>query len=672
MAGLLCGSTIFLSAILLFLVQPILGKIILPWFGGSAGVWATCLVFFQATLLAGYFYAHCLRRYLQPRWQVVLHASLLLCSLLLLPILPSPAFRRAGQFDPAFLILGLLASTVGIPYLLISSTSPLLQAWYIDLKPRASAYRFYALSNLGSLLGLLSFPFWVEPRLTSRTQAVAWSAAYAVFAISCATTGWYTLANREAAAEVQPSAAPRPSFKLRLLWIALAACGSGILLAVSSHISQNVAPIPLLWILPLTIYLLSFVLCFDSERIYQRSIWIPAMLAGLAAMAWLLFTQGGSPNIKWAIPTFLAALFFCCMFCHGELARTKPDPRYLTGFYLRTSAGGVLGGLFVALLAPRIFKTYDELPLLMVACAALAAGLLWPAGRAVLRVGMAGFTLALCAYLLIHKARADQGSLVQVRNFYGTLEVDEVDDEDDGRVRSLFHGVVEHGAQMQDPLLRREPTGYYVRTSGVGVALQYLEKKPALRAGIIGLGAGVLASYCRAGDSFRFYDINPQVEKIAGSQFTFLADCPGSVEVSLGDARLKLEKEAPQEFDLLAVDAFSGDAIPVHLLTREAVREYFRHLRPGGILAIHISNLYLNLAPVVAGIAQDLGKKAIEIDDDGDVGQHPTTSSWILLTGRPQLFSDQVFSKATEPKVDAKVRLWTDDFSNLLQVLIYN
>ncbi|HEX4381582.1 MAG TPA: fused MFS/spermidine synthase [Myxococcales bacterium] len=667
MGGLLCGATIFLSAVLLFLVQPILGKIILPWFGGSAGVWATCLVFFQASLLAGYFYAHCLRRYLKPRWQVIVHAALLLASLLLLPIVPSTSWRRAGQTDPAWLILGLLAGTVGVPYLLISSTSPLLQAWYVELKPKASAYRFYALSNLGSLLGLLSFPFWVEPHLTSRTQAVAWSAGYAAFATLCAGTGWYTLRNRPQASEAAQDASKAPSYKTRLLWLGLAACGSGMLLAVSSHISQNVAPIPLLWILPLTIYLLTFVLCFESDRIYLRPVWIPAMLIGLAAMAHAVYADGGSPNLKWAIPTFLAALFSACMVCHGELARTRPGSRWLTEFYLLTSAGGVLGGLFVALLAPRIFSTYAELPILMVACALFATGILWMTASRSLRTAMAAFTIGLCAYVIVHKHRADDGSLVQVRSFYGTLEVDETDDEDEGRVRSLYHGVVEHGAQMLDPKLRREPTGYYVHTSGVGLALRSLEARGPVRVGVIGLGAGVLASYCRAGDSFRFYDINPQVEQVARTQFTFLADCPGTLEVSLGDARLNLEQQAAQELDLLAVDAFSGDAIPVHLLTLEAVREYFRHLKPGGILAVHISNLYLNLAPVVAGIAAQLQKNALQLDDDGDEGSHATTNSWVLVSAAPLQFN---VPYAKVPRLDPKVRLWTDDYSNLLQVLI--
>jgi spermidine synthase len=665
MGGLLCGATIFLSAVLLFLVQPILGKIILPWFGGSAGVWATCLVFFQASLLAGYFYAHCLRTWLRPRAQVLVHAALLTCSLLLLPIIPSTSWRRPTATDPAWLILGLLSSTVGIPYLLISSTSPLLQAWYIELKPKASAYRFYALSNLGSLLGLLSFPFLVEPQLISRTQAVTWSAGYALFAALCAATGWYTLRNRAPSRAQSESPAPAPSLALRLLWLVLAACGSGMLLAISSHISQNVAPIPLLWILPLTIYLLTFVLCFESDRAYLRPVWIPAMLIGLSAMAHAVYADGGSPNLKWAIPVFLAALFSCCMVCHGELAQTKPAASHLTGFYLTTSAGGVLGGLFVALLSPRLFNTYAELPILMVACALLATGLLWKNSLPI-RLGLGAFTLGLCAYVMVHKHRADEGSRVQVRSFYGTLEVDETDDEDEGRVRSLYHGVVEHGAQMLDPKLRREPTGYYVHTSGVGLAMQSLQARGPIKAGVIGLGAGVLASYCRAGDTFRFYDINPQVEKIARSEFTFLADCPGTVDVTLGDARLNLEKQPPQGFDLLAVDAFSGDAIPVHLLTLEAVKEYFRHLKPGGILAVHISNLYLNLAPVVAGISAQLHKNALEIDDDGDVGSHATTNSWVLVSEAPM-----TFPSAIVPKEDPKVRLWTDGYSNLLQVLVY-
>ncbi len=690
LAPWLFGSAIFLGAFLLFLVQPILGKMILPWFGGSAGVWAACLLYFQASLLAGYAYAHCLRRFLPPRWQMQIHILLLAASLLLLPILPSPAWRHPGHADPALRILGLLAGTIGLPYLLVSSTSPLLQAWYAAVRPGASAYRFYALSNLGSLLGLICFPLVVEPRWASRAQAWGWSAAYMVFALLCAVVAWYAWRYREPdrndAAEharERIGSAFQQSIGLQLLWIALAACGAALMMATTNYLSQNLAPIPLLWILPLGLYLFSFVLCFEMERAYQRLIWIPAMLAGLGAMAWAMFYHGGTTNLKLAIPAMLAGLFCCCMVCHGELARHKPETRFLTYFYLLTSAGGVLGGFFVAIIAPRIFKTYVELPLWMVICCVLTFMIVWKetvgrgwtakvAGRLALLI----FTVALAAYMSIHKHRMDGDYYLHVRNFYGALQVQDLETGDeDGRVRSLVHGTIEHGAQLLDPDRRHEPTMYYVRSSGLGLAMQFVKARSSgVRVGAIGLGAGVLASYCRIGDVYRFYEINPEVVKIANSQFTFLKDCHGQLDVLLGDARLTLEGQESQNFDLLAVDAFSGDAIPVHLLTREAFVEYFRHLKSDGILAIHVSNKYLDLVPIVADIAEDLHKAAIAVYDGATEGSYPAASDWVLVTGNPEIFDDPSFKveSVEVAKSEPRIRLWTDDYSNLLQILNLN
>src|SRR5215470_15880068 len=432
--GLLYGATIFLSAFLLFLVQPIIGKIVLPWFGGSAGVWAACLLYFQASLLVGYAYAHGLRSFLRPKQQALVHIVLLGVSILLLPILPSPAWRHGGQGDPAIRILGLLAGTIGLPYLLVCSTSPLLQSWYAAIKPGASAYRFYALSNLGSMLGLISFPVLVEPHLTSRTQAWGWSGAYVVFVVLCAAVTLYawkfrTANDEERFSVKQLRAAARQPLATQLLWLALAACGAALMMGVTTHLSQNVAPIPLLWVLPLGIYLFSFVLCFDMEKIYQRQIWIPAMLIGLSGMTYVMFYHGGTTNLKFAIPVQLSGLFACCMVCHGELARHKPAPRSLTYFYLLVSAGGVLGGFFVAIVAPRIFKTYTELPLWMGICVALISAIVWKQtrGRSITakilaRVALISFTIALTAYMTVHKRRIDGKYFLHVRNFYGALE----------------------------------------------------------------------------------------------------------------------------------------------------------------------------------------------------------------------------------------------------------
>lgn len=691
-AGLLYGTTIFLSAFLLFLVQPVIGKIILPWFGGSAGVWAACLLYFQVSLLVGYAYAHGLRQLLPVKVQVRVHLLLLAGSIALLPILPSPQWRQPGHLDPAIRILALLATTIGLPYLLVCSTSPLLQAWYAALKPGSSPYRLYALSNLGSMLGLLAFPWLIEPHLTSRAQAWDWSGAYIAFAVLCGVAGWY--AGRKQDANVQQPAATRvkesqnsgqtadtsakPRFRTQLLWVALAACGSALMMSVTNYLSQNLAPIPLLWILPLGLYLLSFVLCFDTDVIYQRWLWIPAMLAGLGFMVWTMYYNGGTTNLKLGIPYMLGGLFLCCMVCHGELARHKPAPRFLTYFYLLVSAGGVLGGFFVAIVAPRIFRTYLELPVWMVLCTLLVWGMVWKATseqhwivRVLLRGALGGFAVVMAAYMAIHQHRSDARFYLQVRNFYGALQVRDIETgDDDGRVRSLQHGTIEHGAQLLDPKDRHEPTLYYVRSSGVGMALRYEEAHPRIRVGAIGLGAGVLASYCRIGDEYQFYEINPAVVKIANNEFTFLRDCHGKAQVFLGDARLTLERQPAQGFDVLAVDAFSGDAIPIHLITREAFIEYFRHLNRDGILAIHVSNKYLDLVPVVERIAADLHKSAIAVYDTG-TGSYPSESDWVLVATNPAIFDDRMFEADTvEPaEVDAKVALWTDDFSNVLQIL---
>lgn len=686
LAGWLFGSVIFLSAFLLFLVQPILGKIILPWFGGSAGVWAACLLYFQASLLAGYAYAHGLRRFLRPDRQMQVHILLLVASIFLLPILPSPAWRNLGHADPAIRILGLLAATIGLPYLLVCSTSPLLQAWYAAIKPGASAYRFYALSNLGSLLGLICFPLVVEPRLPSRVQAWSWSGAYVVFVLLGTVVAWYAWKHRAVGDESDVSgrettaATDRVPFLRSLLWLGLAACGSALMMAVTNHLSQNVAPIPMLWILPLGLYLLSFVLCFDTDRAYKRLIWIPAMVIGLSAMAWVMFYHQGTTDLRKSIPSLLVGLFACCMVCHGELARHKPAPRFLTYFYLLTSAGGVLGGFFVAILAPHIFKTYTELPLWMGLCALLVTGMVWKQTRgrplsAKARVAMVSFTLALTAYMAVFKHRTDRKFFLHARNFYGVLQVQDLDGGPaDGQVRSLLHGTIEHGAQLLDPYRRHEPTLYYLRSSGVGLAMRYINgRSPQVHVGAIGLGAGVVASYCRIGDVYRFYEINPEVVKIANSQFTFLQDCHGNLDVQLGDARLTLESEEPQDFDLLVVDAFSGDAIPIHLITREAFQEYFRHLKSDGILAVHISNKYLDLAPVVSGIAQELGKTTLAIYDPagGDDASYPSESDWILVTSNPQILDNPVFDVdyAEDTPIKKNMRVWTDDYSNVLQIL---
>jgi hypothetical protein len=684
--------TIFLSAFLLFEVQPMIGKIILPWFGGAAAVWSTCLLFFQSALLAGYLYAHCSTRYLKPRSQAILHSGLLVLSLALLPIIPSPSWKPVAAGDPSLRILLLLTATIGLPYILLSTTSPLLQAWYVGAKPGAVPYRLFALSNLGSLLALFSFPVLVEPLLTTRTQAVTWSVVYAFFVVLCAFVAWRSL--RDAAyrkAESVPmmeatladpgKSEPRaPGWLVHVLWAALAACASALLLAITNHLSQNVAPIPFLWVLTLCVYLLSFIICFESERLYHRAVFLPLMAIGLGAASFAIYYDEGNPNLNWAIPTFIGALFFCCMACHGELVRLKPDPKHLTNFYLMVSVGGALGGLFVAVAAPHLFNSYLELPLAMIACPVLVAIVLWIApgkwrwrsGVQIVRIAMALFTVALAVYLSYQRNQEDKRYLVSVRNYYGVLRVYDAPDADEHTpARKLIHGTINHGSQLLDASSRRTPTSYYGPKSGMGRAIRYFQSQGPVRVGSIGLGAGVTLSYCRPGDYFRIYEINPLDFQIATSWFTFFNDCQADHQVLMGDARLTMERQPPQNYDVVAVDAFTSDAIPVHLLTRECFAVYFKQLKPGGILAVHVSNRFLNLVPVVARNAHDFGKAAVLVDDDGNDEDYLSSSDWVLVAADPAVFSNSYFKAHGVETAELRtgLRPWTDDFSNLFQIL---
>ena len=687
---LVYAVTIFLSAFLLFEVQPMIGKIILPWFGGAAAVWSTCLLFFQAALLAGYLYAHCSTRYLKPRHQAMLHIGLMAVSLALLPIVPSASWKPVQAGDPSGRILLLLTATIGLPYLLLSTTSPLLQAWYVALRPGAIPYRLFALSNLGSLLALVSFPALVEPKLATRTQAVSWSWIYGMFVALCAIVAWRArhaesqkkdaVALPEALVAAAPSDPSAPGWVLHILWAALPACASALLLAVTNHLSQNVAPIPFLWVVTLGVYLLTFILCFESEKIYHRAVFLPLMAAALSGAAFAIYYDEGNANLKWSIPIFIGALFFCCMVCHGELVRLKPDPRHLTNFYLMISFGGAVGGLFVAIVAPRVFRSYAELLIAMVACPLLATIVLWIApgewrwdkGIHVVRISVAVFAVALAVYLAFHKRELERRYLLSVRNYYGVLRVYDSPDADERTpARKLIHGTINHGSQLLDAKLRDTPTSYYGPKSGMGRAIRYFESKGPIRVGSIGLGAGVTASYCRPGDYFRIYEINPLDYQIATSWFTFFNDCHGDHHVLLGDARLTMERQPPQKYDVIAVDAFTSDAIPVHLLTRECFAVYFRQLQPDGILAVHVSNRFLNLVPVVTRNAQDFGKNAILVDDDGNDEDYLSSSDWVLVSADAGAFSQGYFKAAgIEPaKVRPGLRPWTDDYSNLFQIL---
>jgi hypothetical protein len=671
---LLYACTIFLSAFLLFQVQPLIAKMILPWFGGSAAVWTSCVLFFQLLLLLGYLYAHWSIRYLRPKMQTIVHLGLLAASVLMLPAIPSTGWKPAGGEDPTLRIFGLLGATIGLPYFLLSTTGPLVQAWFVRERtaPGGTPYRLYALSNLGSMLALLSYPILVEPFLATRTQGYGWSGGYLVFVLLCGFTSWRGWAAAPVLTEQSAGETEPPGIGLMLIWVGLAASASTLLLAVTNHLSQNVAAIPFLWVLPLALYLLSFILCFDGDGWYKRAWFLRLLAVALASMAYALYSNKDLP-LYVTLPLFAIGLFISCMVCHGELARLKPDPRYLTLFYLMVSIGGAIGGVFVGLIAPNLFNGYYELPLGLIFCAALVLIVLrrdletkWRLGWLAALVYVAALTVSVG-----YQLKKSQGTnRVAVRNFYGGLRVS---DGGSGRdaTRTLTHGTIIHGEQLLAPERRREATTYYGPDTGVGLAIRSLDPNSPRHVGVIGLGAGTLASYGRLGDRFRFYEINPLDIRLARSQFSFLADCQAQLDIVLGDARLSLEREPDQNFDVLAVDAFSSDSIPVHLLTLEAFRLYFRHIKPEGALAVHVSNLYLNLDPIVELAAGALDKQTRVIDsgDDEDV-TGVFAATWVVVTGNRRFFEKPEFkAPKAKPMAPKGLRTWTDDYSNLFRIL---
>ncbi len=676
---ILYAATILVSSFLLFLVQPIIAKQILPWFGGTAAVWTTCLVFFQLTLLGGYTYSDVSNRLLKPKMQSGLHIVLLLISLAALPIVASAGWKPVGTEDPLWRILGLLLLTIGLPYFMLSTTAPLVQSWFArehaDPKIAERVYRFFALSNLGALLGLLAYPFAIETWVATRTQAMGWSIGYAVFVVLCIGSAWrarnlkFDAPITETAVEISGG---MPQIKDYGLWFALAALPSLMLLAVTNHITQNVASIPFMWILPLTLYLLTFVLCFEGRNFYVRKFWLWPTLAIVVAMAWGLITNYGFLAISTAIPLYCTGLFLVCMFCHGELAAAKPAAQYLTRFYLILSLGGAAGGMFVGLLAPKIFNAFWELPLGLAALALMA----WTLTKKSADTSIPKFAsiIALCIvayfaydYNVLQKM---DNTIAATRNFYGRLSVKQIgygiSDAESYRVE--MHGTIQHGKQFAHPANRHFTTSYYSETSGVGMALAHIHPGQQ-KIGGVGMGIGTIAGHSKAGDTVKFYEINPKVIDYANEYFYYLKENSTRVEVALGDGRLLLERESPQQFDVLAIDAFSGDAVPVHLITREAMALYLKHIKPDGAVAFHVTSRYLNLAPVVKQLADDAGYEAVLIADKSD-DSHYSPSNWVIVTRNQEfLNAPEVLQNRASTTPITGMKIWTDDFSNLFQVL---
>ncbi len=664
--------TIFLSAFLLFLVQPIIAKQILPWFGGSSGVWTTALVFFQSTLLAGYAYADWTTR-LGVRRQTTLHIALLAVSLLSLPILASTNWKPLGDEEPTLRILLLLTATIGLPYFLLSTTTPLLQSWYWRRFRSAVPYRLFALSNFASLLALLGFPILLEPWFDLAELGWGWSALYVVFAGVCAATGWASL-RAAAATEGDPvqadarasTAAAPPTARTQLTWLALAAMGSVMLLAVTNHVTQNIASVPFLWVLPLSIYLLTFILTFDHPRWYQRWLFVAALAGLVPAMAYLI----PSLELKLAVTVFFAGLFAACMFCHGELARMKPDPRYLTRFYLMLSVGGALGAVLVAIVAPLTLPGYFEVNIALVLLALLV---LVQLGGWTRLVGVA--VVAATGWFAVQGARDyARDTRVMWRDFYGVVRTR--DRSEPVPYRSMLHGGIVHGGQLLGDAYRNTPSDYFGPGSGYGRLFAALnDQRPGPRnVGIIGLGAGVIASYGRAGDTFVFYEISPRVVDVASAEFTFLQDTPAKTAVVLGDGRLSLERESPRKYDVLGIDAFAGDSIPMHLVTREAMALYVRHLADDGVIVFQATNRYIDLLPVVKRLAGEFGLEAMIVSDQPNhlsgAEYWLSSTDQILVTRDRKLFDHPALRGVAGPIADRPdLPAFTDAHHNLFRIL---
>ena len=638
------------------------------------------MVFFQAELLLGYAYVHWLHEKLSAQRQVLVHCGLLILSVLMLPVAADPAWKGDALANPSWAVFVVLALSVGAPYLMLSTTGPLMQAWYAHAfhTPGAEAkpYRLYALSNLASMVALLSYPIIIEPFFAVGLQAKGWSAGYVLFAVAALATGIVVFRKKSSASlsvhQTAETASVRPNLSECLLWVGLAASASILLLTMTRQLTNDVAPVPFLWVLPLSIYLFSFILCFDAPRYYVRRVFLIALPLSFLALD---FVMNGSFSVPVMIALITLTLFVFCMVCHGELVRRKPPVRHLTLFYLMLSVGGALGGTFVGLIAPMIFTAYFELPIGLFLCAAFTAAVLWKdlerRWRIALTIALIGYGSRLI-YLSIEEVKEYR---IVTRNFYSQLKILDIPQNKQapqlGAQRLMMHGGIVHGEQYLTEKLRKTPTAYYCHKSGIGLALDSLKQSTPLKIGVVGLGAGTLATYSRAGDEMRIYEINDQVLDLARSEFTYLRDTAAKIVPVLGDGRLMLERETPQQFDLLAMDAFSGDSIPAHLLTLEAFKIYFEHLKRNGILAVHITNHYLDLEPVMSAAAKHFGKVALAFNlkpESGD--EYCRHSVWVLLisperaaTLPPELAGGQVLS----PR--AGFHAWTDSFSNLLGIL---
>ena len=667
---ILYGAAIFLGAFLLFAVEPMAAKQLLPALGGSSAVWITCLVFFQVALLLGYLYAHALGRLPRTRAAGWLHIVLLAAGMAMLAFAARPDLTGAFT-HPLTAIFGALTLTIGLPFLLLASTSPLLQLWLARAEQGGVPWRLFALSNAGSLLALLLYPSVIETHLALSRQRIAWAWGFAFYAILCSVLAWRARIGQAPAAKPEKANTPPTPLRSRLLWFLLPAAGATQLCAVTGHLSQNIAAIPLLWILPLAVYLLTFIVAFETPRLYRRWVVVRLLVILLASLGYMLSKTDVSLPILVGIGFFLVEMFLACLFCHAETYALRPsNAGESTLFYLLIAAGGAAGTLFIGIICPLVFDANYDIALAFLATAALALVVTWGSGwgpRLLWSAATAGM-LALAIMLHIVYARS---ALVEIRNFYGSLRVKQSHWPPQAlTVRTLLHGTIEHGTQWFAPDFRRTPTTYYAEDSGIGLALRLCCQGRARNIGVVGLGAGTLAAYGEAGDRIRFYEINPAVEPIAENVFSYLRESPAQIAITPGDARLSLAAEPPQHFDVLAIDAFSGDAIPMHLLTTQAMQIYQRHLAPGGILAFHLSNQYVDLPPEVEKLAEAAGMEARVVESSPNDGRGEYRATWVLVTQNAQFLSQPEVAAASLPIRDRPgLRAWTDDASSLLPLL---
>jgi MFS family permease len=681
----LYGTTAFLSAFLLFLIEPLAAKQLLPILGGSSAVWLTCLVFFQTTLLFGYLYAHWLTSLpgSRPQRRVHITALALAFAALALAWLLHPSLGNANH--PVSTIFWTLTRTIGLPFLLLASTSPLLQRWLsqreadVSGRPAPVWFRLFALSNTGSLLALLAYPALLEPNLTLRTQRILWSAGFLLFVLLAFTLTAQSHSNI-------PDASPRsesPSQNLdppsprrdRWLWFLLPMAAAMQLSAVTAHLTLNIAAIPLLWVLPLAVYLITFILAFDRPAFYRRPLVVRVLVLMLASLGYALSKADFSLPIGLTILFFMVECFIACLFCHGETYALRPRrASEATLFYLLIAAGGATGTFLVGIAFPLLFSANYDLALAFLATALLALAATWHDGWAQRLLWTTASVLLFALAIALHLSYS-RHSLAAMRNFYGSLRVTQADaPAQHAPIRTLLHGTIQHGTQIFSPEFSHRPTTYYAPDSGIGLALRFCCGTRHKNVGVIGLGTGTIAAYGNPGDRIRFYEINPQVPPIARNLFTYLRDSHADITIIPGDARTSLAAESdsgsPQRFDVIAIDAFSGDAIPLHLLTTQAIQLYRNHLTPNGILVFHVSNQYLDLAPQLALQAGAAHLEVRDVITGSSEARGEFRAEWILMTADPTFFDRPEIASLADPVyIRPHLRVWTDDYSSLLPIL---